>query len=141
MLNFGALELTLLELLKQRRPEETWNTLAGKSIHEYVMCLRKLVAEPIEVAASRAEWEPLLVPLDALRDLRNHIAHGSLVNSLGEDQETWTQRLVLTKEFSFGLEETRQVSFDELHKETIELADLTGKLTALAAGGRSPNEE
>ena len=79
--------------------------------------------------------------LDALRDLRNHIAHGSLVNSLGKDLETWTQRLVLTKEFSFGLEETWQVSFDELLKETIELADLTEKLTALAAGGRSPNEE
>ncbi|MEQ1750761.1 MAG: hypothetical protein ABL974_15135 [Prosthecobacter sp.] len=127
--------------MKQRLPEGNWNALDRKLFKDCVNCLRQLVAQPSEMAASTAEWEPLLVRLDALRDLRNHLAHGALVNSLGEDMKTWTQRLVLTKEFSFGLEETRQVSFDELRKEIFELADLTEKLTALAAGGRSPNDE
>ncbi len=132
ILNFGTLELTLLELLKRRLSEENWNALSRKSFHECVMCLRKLVAKTTEIAASAAEWEPLLLRLDEVRDLRNHLAHGSLVHTFGEELKTCTQRLVLTKEFSFGLEETREVCFDELLKEANNLADLTEKLTELA---------
>ena len=134
ILNFGSLELALLECLKWRLPEKRWNAQARKSFHERVQCLRELVSQPAETVTASAEWEALIVRLGAVRDLRNHLAHSTLVNTLADDLKTWTQRLVLTKEFACAQAETRQVSFDELHLETTKLADLIGELVKLVPG-------
>ena len=131
ILNFGALELAVLETLKRALPEARWGRLAKLSFHERVHCLRRLI-EDSRFDAHRADFLRFFERLEPMRDLRNHLAHAVMTNTVSEDLNTCTQALKLPHQVS-GLsnEECRGVCFEELFQQLQPLADLTSELIAL----------
>ena len=137
LLNFGALEITLLEILKGRVKEEGWNALKKESFHDRVLRLRKLGSDgPYE-----AIDDGLLKRLAAVKDDRNHLAHSTLVNSFSEDLKSCTQKLVLINDYAFAEDgedgdeevsvEDDEVSMEKLLQQNQDLADLVGEMLAI----------
>ena len=127
LLNFGALEITLLEILKGRVKEGAWNALKKESFYDRVLRLRKLGSDgPFESID-----DGLLKRLEAVRDDRNYLAHSTLVNTFSEDLKSCTQRLVLIKDYAFAEGRVKKVSMEELLQQNQDLADLVGELLAV----------
>lgn len=127
LLNFAALEIVLLELLKSRMKAEAWNALKKESFHDRVLRLRRLGTEK----PAQAIEDGLMKRLEAVRDLRNHLAHSTLVNTFSEDLKSCEQRLVMIKDYVFNEDGGREVSMEELLKRNKDLADLVGELSVL----------
>ena len=131
ILNYGALDLALTDVLKRRLPEECWNALTKKSFHERVLRLGKLAGEQPEMIAQKQQWDSLIHSLKPLRDFRNLLAHSTLVHTLSEDGRTVTQTLSFTDDVSASKDERQRVTFEELLSQAAVLADIIGELLSL----------
>ncbi len=134
MLNFGHLELALSDILKLRSRPESKNAVIKKSFHEKIRCLQQLAGQHPAMVAKRDQWEALIVRMDAIRDLRNHLSHSTLLHSVAEDFKTLIQVLCLTQDVSANVSNTLRLTFEELFDQNQRLADVVGELVALDHG-------
>ncbi len=131
ILNFGNLELALVNILKLRSKPESKKAVIKKSFHEKIRCLEHLAESHSSMAEKRAQWKDLIVRMDAIRDLRNHLSHSTLVHSVSEDLKSLKQVLCLTQDVSADAADALRVTFEELFNQNQLMADLLGELVAL----------
>lgn len=131
ILNFGVLELALSHILKLRSKPESKNAAAKKSFHEKIRCLQALVDWHPEMVQKRERWQQLVLKMDAIRDLRNHLSHGMLVHTVAEDLKGMSQVLCLTQEVSADKPDVLKVTFQELVHQNQVLSGVIDELAAL----------
>jgi hypothetical protein len=148
ILNFGMLEKVLFGLLVDRTEEAKRVRLAKESFQERVVRLKAMVAIDAALRAKVEELEELdgfFERMERARVLRNHVAHGVLTHSFGEDAETLVQKLMLPKDASWvAYPEGRTWSFEEILKECSvvgELVDEVARLGGWSEGGLTSNAE
>jgi hypothetical protein len=134
ILNFGALDLALSNILKLRSRPESKNAVIKKSFHEKIRCLQHLAGEHPAMVEKRDQWEALIVRMNAIRDLRNHLSHSTLLHSVAEDLKTVIQVLCLTQDVSANVSDALRLTFEELFNQNQRLADVVGDLVALDHG-------
>ena len=132
ILNFSALDVALIEILKRCLPEDKWAALRKRSFQERAERFRDIVVHDSRFDSHRPAFLAFLDRLEPIRDLRNHLAHATLVRHLSEDGQSCTQTLSLPRDVH-GLDpnDARDVTFDELFAQLQPLADLTSQLISL----------
>jgi|GEM_PF-6826169 len=131
ILNFGSLELVLANILKFRSKSESKKAVVKKSFHEKIRCLDHLADSHPSMVEKRTQWKGLIVRMDAIRDLRNHLSHSTLLHSVSEDLKSLNQVLCLTHDVSADASDALRVTFEELFNQNQLMADLLGELAAL----------
>lgn len=134
ILNFGTLELALSDILKLRSRPESKNAVIKKSFHEKIQCLQDLAGRHPAMVEKRDQWKALIARMDAIRDLRNHLSHSTLLHSVAEDLKTVIQVLCLTQDVSTNVSGMLRLTFDELFDQNQRLADVVDELMALDHG-------
>lgn len=143
ILNFGKLELALSDILMSRTKLESRNGVLKKTFHEKIRCLEKLAGQHPSMEQKREKWEALIARMDAIRDLRNHLAHGTLVHTIAEDLKSVSQSFCLIHDVCACVQEAVKVTFEELYLQNQLLADVVGELAALdseCGGAHKPSE-
>lgn len=130
-MNFGTLELAVTNILRLCSKPESENAVMKKSFHEKVQRLQRLAGEHPEMVAKRDRWEKLIGRLEAIRDLRNHLSHSTLVHSVADDLKSVSQALYLTKDASVSARDAFKVTFEDLLQQNQVLADVVNDLAAL----------
>jgi hypothetical protein len=135
LLNFGHLEFWLNAYLEKKLAPAEFRSLCERPFKER---LERIAAFFATSAEQRAQYETFSRALSALRELRNHIAHGylELVLRPNASEPVWgiTRAKDLSEVFSTR---TRHVTFEELTQHLADLSDATerfGQLTDEGAG-------
>jgi hypothetical protein len=132
ILSFGVLEKVLCDLLVDRTEEAERAKLAKESFQDRVLRLKAMVAIDAALRAKVEGVDGFFERLESARVLRNHVAHGVLMHVLGEDLETWSQKLMLPKDASVvAYPEGRFWNFEEILKECSVLDELVGEVAGL----------
>ncbi len=131
ILNFGQLELALSDIIKLRAKPESRKGVLKKSFHDKIQCLKDLAEQHPLMVKKQKEWEALVARMDAIRDLRNHLAHGTLVHTVAEDLKSVSQRFCLIQDVCAEVQDADRVTFEELHRQNQLLADVLGEMLKL----------
>jgi hypothetical protein len=95
ILNFGMLDLHVLEFLEAKLAPDKFAKVRERPLHERLEIVGELFAErPTELAA----FKSLLEQVAPLRKLRNHIAHGAVLVEIDPLTGGPTIRIAETKE-------------------------------------------
>ncbi len=132
ILNFGALELALSDILKLRTKPKSRKAVAKKKFNEKIQHLKLLVDQHSSMVEKRNAWNALIGRMQTIRDLRNHICHSTLVHRVTQDMTEMRQELCATQDLGADLPDALKVSFDELLRQNQLLSDMLNGLAELA---------
>ncbi len=98
IINFGVLDLLIQDFLESALPPEKFLKIRDDSFFVRVELVKGHVGQADYCLEKKEQFEEFFRRLDALRNLRNHIAHGLLRIGLAPDQKTLVQTLSLPRD-------------------------------------------
>src|SRR5262245_60507139 len=98
MVNFGTLDLFLSDCLEQTLTSDEFAKVKYWHFHDRLEVLKKELAQRAFPKATVDDVENLLSRTEPIRELRNHIAHGTMRLGLGADKHTWDVTLSLPRD-------------------------------------------
>jgi hypothetical protein len=126
IINFGQLDLNIQNFLATNLSPDEFAKFKDRHLRDRVERIRKFVRQPGFSPQKREEFEELVLRLEPIRNLRNHIAHGLLCRTVAEDLETSTITLALPRDMDgTNSSEARHLTFAELWKASTDLTDWT----------------
>jgi len=125
MLNFGALDLRILDSLESRLPPETFVKVKVWHLRDRLDLLKQHLPKDNHSKFTQERFERFFERLEPIRELRNHIAHGTIRLALNDDLKTWEVTLSLPRDLDGANSPgARHVTFDELDKARETLGNL-----------------
>jgi hypothetical protein len=125
MLNFGVLDLHVLDSLESRLTPETFAMVRGWHLRDRLDLLKQHLPRDSHSKLTRERFERFFERLEPIRELRNHIAHGTMRLGLTADSNTWEVTLSLPRDLdASNSPEARHVTFEELDQARNELGQL-----------------
>jgi len=126
IINFGQLDLDVQNFLETNLSPEEFARFKDRHFRDRVERIREHVHQPGFPVEKRDEFEKLVLRLEPIREIRNHIAHGLMHMALAEDLKTWTLTLSLPRDMDgSNSPEARHLTFAELLKVSTDLTNLT----------------
>jgi hypothetical protein len=133
LLNFGTLDYMLLLYLQKRLERSEFETLRRKHFNDRAMRLAEYLREAKYPKDKQSEFESLLIGIDQMRDLRNHIAHSHLLMRWEPATDTLVPSASLPKDLDREYSpEVRHVQFAELSAGIVALTKLINAVHDLA---------
>jgi hypothetical protein len=133
LLTFGTLDYLVAVLLKDNLERLEFEQFRERHFKDRVTRIARHFSESDYPKEIKEEFAHLLIRLNPIRDLRNHIAHGYMLARLDPDTNTLVTSVSLPKdldqEYSQG---TRHVTFNELHTNLTDLTELIEVFKKLA---------
>jgi hypothetical protein len=124
LLNFGTLDLMLLDCLESQLPPDEFEKVKTWHFRDRIERLKKQLAPPADPGGVLLEIEDLFSRIDRMRELRNHLAHGTMRLNMAADQ-SWEVTVTLPHDLTGGCSlDARHVSFKELESAIQELPKL-----------------
>ena len=133
ILNYGALDWHLTVFLEARLPEDEFDAVKDLYFQDRVRRIQKLVENDRAMSVKRTEFGKFFERLEAMRLLRNQIAHGQLTLKL--TKELQVEGIVLTQPKDLDSQErtqSRALNFNEMVAAMTELADLLQEFQRLS---------
>jgi len=135
IINFGVMDLLVLDFLKERLPPERF-----AKIPEHFKDRIDLIKEQLNQAdcpvEQRARFEEFFRRLERFRVLRNHVAHGLLLARPVEGTKNFIVTLSLPRDLDAeGAVVPRNLGFDELVAAVNELTKLAEEFKRLTDAG------
>ena len=135
LLNFGTLDMGVLDFLKSILPPEEFAKVRDWHLRDRIKVIMKHLQSGRYSRAQMEAFERFLNRLEPIRELRNHIAHGTMRLGLTADQNTWEVTLSLPRDIDGTYSpDARHLSFDELTKALSELTGLIEEFNELSVG-------
>jgi len=141
IVNFGVLDLLVLEFLKERLPPASFAKFQRRDFQQRIELIKQQVAQVNCSAEERARFEDFLHRLDPIRKLRNQVAHGLLLTRPVEGTKSFFVTLSLPRDLDADeASDTRNLEFDDLVDSLNELSGMIEEFKQLAAAAvKSPN--
>lgn len=125
ILNFSTLDLFVQDYLENNLTTEEFARFKKQPFQKRIECIRELVQQPAFDAKKRDEFERLSFRVEAIREMRNHIAHGLLRASMNEDTKEWGFTISLPRDLDgSNTPDARHLTFEELRKASKDLTNL-----------------
>ncbi len=138
LLNFGALDMGVLDFLESSLSTEEFAKVRDWHLRDRIEVIMKHLRTGGYSKAELEAFERFFNRLEPIRELRNHIAHGTMRLGLTADQETWEVTLSLPRDIDGTYSpDASHLSFDELTKALTELTGLIEEFNELSVGKKS----
>jgi hypothetical protein len=138
LLNFGALDMGILDFLESSLRPEEFAKVRDWHLRDRIKVMMKHLQTGGYSRTQREAFERFFTRLEPIRELRNHLAHGTMRLGLTADQKTWEVTLSLPRDIDGTYSpDARHLSFEELTKALTELTGLIEEFDKLSVGKKS----
>ena len=125
LMNFGALHYLVIEHLNTSLEASEFARYKERPFKDQIMRIAQHLQQNPSAIEKQREFQLLLNRLDAVRTLRNHIAHGHMLCRLDPASGSWVVSITLPKDLDVPyVAETVHLTFDELRTRLDELREL-----------------
>ena len=133
LLNFGVLDLGVLDFLESSLPPEQFAKVKDWHLRDRIKIIMKHLQTGGYSTAKLDAFERFFIRLEPIRELRNHIAHGTMRLGLTPDQRTWEVTLSLPRDMDgSNTPGAQHLTFKELETALGELPRLIEEFEKLS---------
>lgn len=132
LINFGTLEWLVNVYLKDHLDSDEYSRVKEWHLKDRLSRIAQYLKDVDCLAKTREEFESVLVQLDPIRNLRNHIAHGHM--TIMVNLETQIPEILISRPKDLDQEyspEARHVTFGEMRQSLADLTKLIERFKAI----------